>query len=161
MPYPVLLIVVKGDALEISLAHKRWSQSEAGKTVIDGDVIRVRFVHGDADELTTAFSNVLSLAGSRRATLHALYHAWIDGAQALQAAWTTGVFSLPMSATGAATRAAALRDYRRLEDRIADLHGAARKQTQVARHVELNLELRRLRTDRAAARARLSTEEIV
>ena len=161
VPYPVLLIVVQGDALEISLAHKRWSQGEAGKTVVDGDVIGVRFVDGDADELTTAFCNILSLAGPHRATLHALYQAWVDGTQALQAARITGLFSVPASATGAASRAAVLREYRRLDARIADLRSAARQQTQVARHVELNLELRRLRTDRAAARARLSTEEIV
>ena len=155
VPYPVLLIVCQNDDLEISLAHKRWSQGEAGKTVVDGDVIGVRLIDGDSDDLTTAFCNALSLAGPHRATLHALYQGWIDGAQALQAARVTGVFSLPASATGAASRAAALLEYRLLDDRIADLRGAARRQTQIARHVKLNLELRRLRTDRDAARARL------
>ena len=155
VPYPVLLIVFQDDALEISLAHKRCSQGEPRKTVVDGDVIGVRFVDGDAENLTTAFCHALSLAGPHRATLHALYQGWIDGVQALQAARVTGVFSLPASATGAASRAAALREYRLLDDRIADVRGAARRQAQIARHVELNLELRRLRTDRDAVRARL------
>lgn len=155
VPYPVLLIVLQGDALEVSLAHKRWSQREAGKTVIDGDVVGVRFGHGDADELTAAFCNTLSFASPQRATLHALYQGWLEGVYALQAARVTGVFSLPVSAMGAATRAAALQDYRRLDDRVTELRGAASRQTQIARHVELNLELRRLRTDRDAARARL------
>ena len=35
VPYPVLLIAWQGDASELSLAHKRWSQGEAGKTVLD------------------------------------------------------------------------------------------------------------------------------
>ena len=39
VPYPVLLIAWQGDIPAISLAHKRWSQGEAGKTVIEGDVV--------------------------------------------------------------------------------------------------------------------------
>ena len=37
IPYPVLLIVeARRDVLASPLAHKRWSQGEAGKTVLDG-----------------------------------------------------------------------------------------------------------------------------
>ena len=31
IPYPVLLFAWRGESLGISLAHKRWSQGEAGK----------------------------------------------------------------------------------------------------------------------------------
>ena len=159
VPHPTLLIVCQDGGLEFSLAHKRRSQGEAGKTVVDGEVTGVRFGH--SDELITAFCDALSLDRPHRATLHALYQGWIEAVQALRAARVTGSFSLPVSAAGAASRAAALQEYRRLSARIADLRRAARKQTQVARHVELNLELQRLRTARDAVRARLGTEEIV
>ena len=39
VPYPVVLSPSRASALDLSLAHKRWSQGEAGKTVLDGDVV--------------------------------------------------------------------------------------------------------------------------
>src|SRR5690606_11051058 len=36
VPYPLILVAAVGDGLELSLAHKRWSQGEAGATVLDG-----------------------------------------------------------------------------------------------------------------------------
>ena len=39
VPYPVFLIASQGDALALSLAHKRWSQGEAGATVLDGALV--------------------------------------------------------------------------------------------------------------------------
>ena len=101
------------------------------------------------------FCDALALTHQPRATLHALYQGWMDAVQALRAARVTGVFSIPASAMEAADRAAALQEYRRLETRIADLCAAAGKEKQIARQVEMNLELKRLRTDRDAARARL------
>ena len=155
VPYPVLLMTWQEGAPELSLAHKRRSQSEAGKTVIDGNVIAVRLGDSCPDDCVTAFCGALALTRQPRATLHALYQGWIDAVQALRAARVTGVFSIPASATAAADRAAALQEYRRLETRIADLCAAAGKEKQIARQVEMNLELKRLRIDRDAARARL------
>lgn len=155
VPYPVLLIAWKGGAPDLSLAHKRWSQAEAGKTVIDGDFISARLGVGCADALTAAFCNSLALTCQPRSTLYTLYQGWVDAVQALQAARVTGVFSIPTSATEAAERAVALQEYRRLETRIAELRAAAGKERQIARQVEINLELKHLRADRDSVRARL------
>lgn len=155
VPYPVLLMTWQEGVSELSLAHKRRSQSEAEKTVIDGNVIAVQLEDGCPDECVTSFLGALPLTRQPRATLHALYQGWIDAVQALRAARVTGVFSIPASATAAADRAEALQEYRRLETRIADLYAAAGKEKQISRQVEMNLELKRLRTDRDAARARL------
>ncbi len=35
IPYPVVLVILDGGAISISLAHKRWSQGETGKVVIE------------------------------------------------------------------------------------------------------------------------------
>ena len=37
VPYPVVLIVIQGEDLAISLAHKRWSQNQASATVLIGN----------------------------------------------------------------------------------------------------------------------------
>ena len=155
VPYPVLLIAWQDDAPELSLAHKRWSQAEAEKTVVDGDIVAARLGDDCPDELTAAFCDSLALTRQPRTTLHALYQGWIDRLQALRVANVTGVFSIPASAKEAADRADALREYRRLDTEITDLRGLAAKEKQIARRVEMNLKLTRLRSDRDAARARL------
>ena len=155
VPYPVLLIATNGNTPEISLAHKRWSQAEAGKTVIDGEIIASGDLDGGSDESTTAFRSSLPLDQQPRATLHALYQGWIYTVEALNAAGVTGKFTIPTSPTNATERSAALRDYWQLETRIAELLAAAEKEKQIARKVEINLELARLRANRDAARARL------
>ena len=155
VPYPVLLIAQQGDATELSLAHKRWSQGETGKTVLDGDVVTAGVDNACADQITDAFCDSLAITRRPHASLHALYQAWMDAVQALRAARVTGVFSIPASTAEATDRAVALLDYGRLESRICELSAAGAKEKQLTRLAEINLELKRLRVDRDSARARL------
>ena len=155
VPYPALLVAIHGDAREISLAHKRWSQAESGKIVVDGEIITSGDLNGCSDQSTAAFRNSLALEQQPRATLRDLYQGWIDTVEALNAARVTGEFMIPTSPQKATDRSAALRDYWQLETRITELHTAAKKEKQIARRVEINLELARLRTNRDSALARL------
>jgi len=155
VPYPVLLFTWHGASPVLSLAHKRWSQGEEGKTVLDGEVIAARLWEERVDELTNTFCDALAISRQPRTTLYALYQGWIDAAQALRAARVTGVFSVPTSAAEAAAREEALREYSRLEAQVAGLRTAAGKEKQLPRQVEMNLELKRLQAARDAARARL------
>ena len=155
VPYPVLLIAQQGDATQLSLAHKRWSQGETGKTVLDGDVVTAEMDNGRASRITTAFCESLAITRQPRASLHALYQVWIDAVQALRAARVTGVFAIPTSTAEAADRASALQAYGRLESRICELSAAGSKEKQMTRLAEINLELKRLRADRDSVRSRL------
>ena len=155
VPYPVLLITWQGDTPAISLANKRWSQGEAGKTVVEGDVVSAPLGDGYPKKLISAFCDTLAMNRQPTSTLYALYQGWIDTVQALRAAKLTGHFLMPTSEMEAKDRAAALKDYAHLESRIAELSASARKEKQIAHQVAINLELKRLRTHRDAARARL------
>ena len=155
VPYPVLLIARQGDATQLSLAHKRWSQGETGKTVLDGDVVTADVDNACADRISAAFWDSLTITRRPHASLHALYQAWMDAVQALRAASVTGLFSIPASTAEAADRASALLEYGRLESRICELSAAGAKEKQLTRLAEINLELKRLRADRDAASARL------
>ena len=62
---------------------------------------------------------------------------------------------MPTSEMEAKDRTAALEEYMHLESRIAELSATARKEKQIARQVDMNLELKRLRSKRDGARARL------
>ena len=154
-PYPVLLIAWQGDTPAISLAHKRWSQGEAGKTVVEGDIVSAPLGDGCTNKLTAAFCDTLAMNRQPTSTLYALYQGWIDTVQALRAARVTGQFLMPTSEMEAKDRAAALEEYARLKSRIAELGASARKVKQISRQVDINLELKRLRTNRDAARDRL------
>ena len=155
IPYPVLLIARHGETTEISLAHKRWSHSESAKTILDGEISEVSLGNGQPDELTMAFCNALDINQQPRTNLYALYQGWIYTIQALQAARITGKFSIPPSIEKATQRASALQDYRHLKKRITDLKATARKEKQISRQVDINLELKRLRAERNASLARL------
>ena len=155
VPYPVLLISWWNDTPELSLAHKRWSLGEAGRTVVDGEIVAVRIDTESTHEPVTAFRDALALERQPRSTLHALYQGWINAVQAFRASQVTGAFTLPTTGAAAADREEALRDYGRIDDMIATIYSASRKERQMPRRVELNMELARLRAHRDAARARL------
>lgn len=155
IPYPLLLIAEEGGVTSLSLAHKRWSQGEADKTVLDGEIIAVGWDDGLADALQRGFCQHLALGRQPRSSLYALYQGWMDTALALAAGQVTGVFALPTSPAQAAARRHALDEYARLAVEIVRLRAAAAKTKQMAQQVELNLEIRRLQTALAAAKAQM------
>lgn len=155
VPYPVLLVAEESSGLGLSLAHKRWSQGESGKTVLDGEVIAADWDDGLDANVLHAFQGALALANQPRTTLYALYQGWIDTLLALHAAQMTGTFAVAASVEHATERREALQECARLEVQITALRAAAEKETQIARQVDLNLEVKRLRAGLATARAKL------
>ena len=155
VPYPVFLMVAEGTRLTLSLAHKRWSQGEAGVTVLDGDPVAAMLMESDQGGTVSSFYEALSLARQPRADLYRLYQGWIDTLLALLAARVTGVFAVATSPEEAATRREALRECVLLDAEIARLRTTAAKEKQMPRQVALNLEVKRAEAARAAALARL------
>ena len=156
VPYPVLLLLHSGQRVTLSLAHKRWAQNEAGKIVLDGGVVSV-VLPDDAPSETalSAFTQALSLTSQPQTTLFGLYQGWIDSVQALLAARLTGSFKTADSPEQAAARHQALQECQRLELEATRLRTLAAKERQLARQVELNLALKRVQAQLAAARQQL------
>lgn len=174
VPYPVLLLLIEGQSLTLSLAHKRWAQNEADKVVLDGSPISVTVSltvsaslsevnaadasHPDpaeAAQTESAFIQSLSVTRQPQATLHALYQGWVDCVQALLAARLTGSYQTPTTPEQAAARRQALADCERLEAEASRLRAQALREKQLARQVELNLTLKRVQAELAAARRQL------
>lgn len=149
IPYPVLLIQCQAAEIMLSVAHLRWSQGQAGQTVLDGAVVTASVDPGKP--ATSAFLTSLSLAQQPRQNLHAVYQGWIERFEAYAAAQLTGVFNPAQDATAAERRRAALADHQRLSREITLLRASASKETQLNRRVELNLELKRLESHLAEA----------
>ncbi|EPD2103142.1 DUF4391 domain-containing protein [Pseudomonas aeruginosa] len=165
VPYPVLLLLVDEPTLILSLAHKRWAQNEAEKIVLDGDLVSAslsRTASGttEADtkarpEAEHAFVQSLAIARQPQASLHALYQGWIECVQSLHAARRTGSYQAAATPEQAAARRQALADCQRLEGEISRLRTQAAKEKQLARQVEMNLALKRIQAELAAAQQQL------
>ena len=154
VPYPLLLLTEQADhgaRPGLSAVHKRWSQGEAGKTVLEGDVVTVEWDAEHIGERCPAFLDALALGKLPRATLYALYQGWIDTLLALQAARVTGAFAVAANAEHAAIRRDALQECARLDTEIARLRVTAAKEKQMSRRVELNLQLKQLESRLAEA----------
>ncbi len=145
IPYPVLLIAAEADALSLSLAHKRWSQAEAGKVVIESVCQTNLSAAPTAAE--NAFLASLALTQLPRLNLFALYQGWNDRVAALDAARIVGTYAPPNSAEYSAALREGLDTHTQLQQELATLRALAAKEKQLARRVEMNLELRRLQRE--------------
>ena len=153
VPHPTLLIISTPESVQLSLSHKRWAQNEAGKTVLDGEITTAAFPI--APQITTAFLDAVSLERQPRSDLNVLYQGWIDTLLALQAAQHTGSFRTANNLLDATARRHALQACIELQGKIATLRAQAQKTKQIARQVELNLQLKQLQKALSEAQARL------
>jgi hypothetical protein len=111
IPYPVVLVAQHGDTVNLSLAHKRWSQGETGKTVLDGEVVAVEWNHERHEKHERDFLAAMALARQPRTHLSAVYQGWIDRLNALSAARITGAFAVPATTAQAAVVREGLETY--------------------------------------------------
>lgn len=138
IPYPVVLITQFGDTVNLSLAHKRWSQGEAGKVVIE-DVRQIQLNVAEEDFLSS-----LAISRLPRQNLYTLYLGWIDREAALEAARITGVLELSHLEGRASGIRDGLSEHARLTRDIALLRAQASKEKQINRRVKLNIEIKAL-----------------
>lgn len=146
VPYPVLLLADHNAAIHVSLAHKRWSQNEAGKVVLDDGGIVTEITAELNPDILQQFLEALALDQQPKTSLLTVYQGWMDTLQALNAAKLTGKFSQPGTPDQAATQRQALQEMEKLNAEVARLRTAASKEKQLARQVEMNLELKRLQS---------------
>lgn len=136
IPQPVILIhAEEADNVPagVSLAPKRMAEREAGRVVLTA-------LHdtGPLGATDRPFVATLALARLPSRDLAALYAGLIEGAEALAAARAGGrAFRLPASADELARWREALGQCGRLEAEVASETAAMRKETRLARRVEL------------------------
>jgi hypothetical protein len=144
VPYPVVLVAAHGETASLSLAHKRWSQGEKGKVVIDDVRGTAAFCPGLPTAEEAAFVASLGLAQQPARDLYTVYQGWFDRVAALEAARITGAFAPPESAGRSSAVRAGLDAHAQLQRDLAVLRAKAKKEKQINRRVELNLEIKRL-----------------
>ena len=165
VPHPVLLLLVDGPTLILSLAHKRWAQNEAGRIVLDGDLVSASLFQAatgtsgaDAkpvSEIEQDYMQSLAIARQPQTSLHAIYQGWVECVEALHAARRTGIYQIVATSEQAAARRQALADCQRLEGEISRLCAKAAKEKQLARQVEINLALKLIQAELASVQQQL------
>lgn len=140
IPYPLILMVTQESGISFSLVHKRFSQGEADKVVLDGEIIQEILVSESGMEL--AFLTSLALSRQNASDLYALYQGWLERLTALTTARLTGTFSLPVTKEEDEVRRNVLCAHGALEKKLTSLRAQAAKEKQLSRRVEMNLEIR-------------------
>ena len=135
IPYPVVLVSGQSETVSFSLAHKRWSQGEVGRVVIE-DVRRTAPFHPEALEAQEAlFLASLPLSSLPTSNFFSLYQGWIDRLVGLEAARITGIFTPPDSVERSASLRDGLANHARLQYELTTLQSHAAKEKQLNRRV--------------------------
>jgi hypothetical protein len=154
IPYPLVLATGQGGSVSLSLAHKRWSQGEAGKVVIE-EVRQVALSPDAPSTQEAAFLASLAVSRLPSRNLFTLYDGMLARIAALEASRITGAFAPPESGGGASALQEGLDRYAKLQRELELLRARAEKEKQINRRVELNLEMKRLQVELAAIQTEL------
>jgi len=161
IPYPLALVTSLADTVSLSLAHKRWSEGEIGKVVIE----QIRQTHQIRQDTCTSedasFLNSLALARLPRQNIFALYQGWLNRIAALEAALITGIFKTPDSFDLGIELQEAVDKYSQLGREITTLRVKATKEKQINRRAELNLEIKQLEAELAKVKILLMGKDIL
>jgi hypothetical protein len=171
VPYPVLLLLDAPQGLSVSLAHKRWAQNEAGKMVLDGEVMTTALdvnaseapvaVSADptatAQPIRAAFLYAIALRHQPQANLMGVYQGWMACLLALQVARYTGMFKHEIGLQPLLNKREQLQTIERLAADATSLRSQAAKARQLAQQVELNLALQRVQARMQQVKAELSS----
>jgi len=127
IPYPLVLIAEHGGAASFSLAHKRWSQGEAEKIVIE-DVRHVPLNPDSPSDVEASFWPASPFRAFPHATcLHCMR---VSGSRGrMEAARITGTFTPPESAERASIRREGLEVHAVLQHDLAILRQEPIKKT--------------------------------
>ena len=154
IPYPLIVAFASEDGVAVSLAHKRFSRSEADAVVAEGFQTTGWFDPDRVEAPTADFLASLDVGGWPHTNFLAFYEAAMARVVALGCAGVTGRFEIGSPESAEARRERLARCHE-LENRIRDLRGKIRKETQFNRQLDLNMEIQQLEREREGLKSEL------
>ncbi len=146
IPYPLVLVFVFETSVAISLAHKRFSQAERGAVVAE-EFVTTEWIDlgpGSPTPVQQAFLDSLTVTKLPQTHFYAFYSALMDRLIALDCARLTGEYRIEAAVERRESRRERLAQCHELEVRIAEKRAAAKREKQINRLADLNVEIRRL-----------------
>lgn len=142
IPYPVLLITMRGAGAALSVAPKRAAQNEGNKVVVERIVLVGDIDPDTSSAIERAFLESLPLARQPARDLSTVYEGWLVRIEALNAARLSGCYVLGDEPGLVDRRRAALEEYSGLAREIAPLRALAAREKQIGRRVDLNQKIK-------------------
>jgi len=141
MPYPLIVVLHDGETLMFSMAEKRFSRDGKGQVVLERSVCTA---WTQTDRLAD-FRNAADFGRNRKLGFRNLHRHYIALLDVQQCAEITGDFR----ETGLTPeeRRTLLDDLHRLNQQLAEVKAAAKKETELSKQVELNMRAQRLTRD--------------
>lgn len=150
IPYPVVLATAQGNNAWLSMAHKRASQAEKDRWVVD----ELRSTPPLAADV--AYLNAFALHAQAASDLGQLYRNWLACLEATQAERLTGRFKVPANAQETILLRQAMDTVAALERELAQLRTQAKREKQLNKAVKLNLAIQQHEAKRAKLIASLT-----
>ena len=147
IPYPVLLLTQGGQnhtKSVLSVAPKRPALNEGGKLVVERVVATSSFNPLLPSPIERAFLERLALALVPARNLSTLYAGWLARIEAFQAAVLSGHYMVRDDPGAIEQRRAVLGTHADLAWEIAGLRARAKRERQLNRLVDLNMQIQRL-----------------
>jgi hypothetical protein len=149
IPYPLLIVFAFDKMCALSTAHKRFSQAEKEAIVAEDFVITDWIDLSAQTPVQKEFLASLAFAGLPHTHFFAFSSAIVDRLVALECARFTGEYRLESLADKRAARQKRLAACHDLEVRIAEYRAAIKKEAQFNRQVEMNIDLKQLKSQLA------------
>ena len=153
IPYPVLLVMIEGNGLCVSVAHKRFSQAEKGSIVAE-DFLRSPWIEPTLSDLDRAFCNTLSMGRLSQVDFYAFYCDIVRAVLARMCAELTGTFALD-AGKPEQDRRQRLDQCHQMDREISSLRAAISKEQRFAEKVELNTRIKELEARLTQTKAEL------
>ena len=155
IPYPLLLVLACDSRAAVSVAGKRFSQSDKSQIVAE-ELLSTEWLNPDTTiTLENDFLNSLKFTMLPQTNFYTLYCGYIERIIAHQCAKFTGQYTLGTPGTDWQTRRVQLAKCRRIEENISQLRRDLKAETQFNRQVELNMRIKGIEKTLAAAAGRL------
>ncbi len=138
MPYPLIVILHDGESLMFSMAEKRFSRDGKEQVVLE------RCVHTDWLEpaALTAFHAAAAFPKFRKASFRELYSFYFEMLEALNCSRITGI--LQTEGVDPVRRRELLTALHQLQIQLDELKAKAKKESELARLVEFNMQAKRI-----------------
>jgi hypothetical protein len=155
IPYPLLLVLACESRVAISVANKRFSQSDKSKIVAE-ELFSTEWLNPDSPTaVENDFLVSLNFKALPQTNLYTLYNGWIDRLIGLQCARFSGQYKLGPPGAVWKIRRDQLAKCQQIEQNIAELRSQLKSETQFNRQVELNMRIKAAEKGLAAANEQL------
>jgi len=155
IPYPLLLVLACESRVTISVANKRFSQSDKSNIVAE-ELFGTEWLNPDsATAVESDFLGSLNFKALPQTNLYTLYNGWIDRLIGLQCARFSGQYKLGPPGAVWKIRRDQLARCQQIEQNIAELRSQLKSETQFNRQVELNMRIKAAEKGLAAANEQL------